>query len=305
MTPFTLRGFRAGWCSGRARWRRWATRSRGWGGRARWCWPRRIRRRGGGAGGALGDRRGRVRGRCDAYAGGGDGAGLAAFRASGADCVVALGGGSTIGLGKAIAVRTGADQVVIPTTYAGSEMTDILGETEGGRKTTRRDPAIRPEVVVYDVDLTLTLPPAMTVTSALNAVAHAVEGLYAPDRNPILSLMAVDGCRAIARSLRAVVDGRRTRRRGATCSMARGCVRRCWATSRWRCITSWRMCWAGRSGRRMRRHAILLPHTAGFNAGAVPELLAPVAEVFGGSVGGACGISPRGAGRRCGWPIWG
>jgi len=74
--------------------------------------------------------------------------------------VVSLGGGSTTGLGKAIAVRTGADQVVIPTTYAGSEMTDILGETSGGEKVTRRDPAIRPEVVIYDVDLTLTLPVA-------------------------------------------------------------------------------------------------------------------------------------------------
>ncbi len=83
---------------------------------------------------------------------------LDAYAASGADCVVALGGGSTIGLGKAIALRSGADQVVIPTTYAGSEMTDILGETEEGRKTTRRDPAIRPETVIYDVDLTLSLP---------------------------------------------------------------------------------------------------------------------------------------------------
>ncbi|MBV8593485.1 MAG: iron-containing alcohol dehydrogenase, partial [Caulobacteraceae bacterium] len=67
---------------------------------------------------------------------------LAIFQERGADCVVALGGGSTTGLGKAIAVRTGADQVVIPTTYAGSEMTDILGETMGGEKRTRRDPAI-------------------------------------------------------------------------------------------------------------------------------------------------------------------
>ena len=70
---------------------------------------------------------------------------LAAFKASGADCVVSLGGGSTTGLGKAIATRTGADQIVIPTTYAGSEMTDILGETSGGEKTTRRDPSILPE----------------------------------------------------------------------------------------------------------------------------------------------------------------
>src|SRR4029077_1546360 len=73
---------------------------------------------------------------------------LQAFRASGASAVVSLGGGSTTGLGKAIAVRTGADQVVIPTTYAGSEMTDILGETAAGDKTTRRSPDIRPETVI-------------------------------------------------------------------------------------------------------------------------------------------------------------
>src|SRR5690606_29679006 len=110
---------------------------------------------------------------------------LAAFREARADCVVALGGGSTIGLGKAIATRTGADQIVIPTTYAGSEMTDILGETADGEKTTRRDPSILPETVIYDVDLTLTLPVAMTVTSGLNALAHAAEALYAVDRNPV------------------------------------------------------------------------------------------------------------------------
>jgi len=108
-------------------------------------------------------------------------AAVAAYQAAGADCVVAVGGGSAIGLAKAIALRTGADQVVVPTICAGSEMTDILGETAGGRKTTRRDPAIRPEVVIYDVDLTLTLPAQMTVTSSLNAIAHGVEVLYATD----------------------------------------------------------------------------------------------------------------------------
>jgi maleylacetate reductase len=108
---------------------------------------------------------------------------LSAYEASAADCVVSLGGGSNTGLGKAIATRTGADQVVIPTTYAGSEMTDILGETAGGEKTTRRDPSILPETVIYDVDLTRSLPPSLTVTSGLNAMAHAAEALYAPDRN--------------------------------------------------------------------------------------------------------------------------
>jgi maleylacetate reductase len=113
------------------------------------------------------------------------------------DGVVAVGGGSTTGLGKAIALRTDLPQIVLPTTYAGSEMTPILGETQDGRKTTQRSPKIQPEVVIYDVDLTLSLPPAMSALSAFNAIAHAVEALYAPDSNPIVALMAAEGVRSI------------------------------------------------------------------------------------------------------------
>ena len=93
-----------------------------------------------------------------------------------ADCTVAIGGGSTTGLGKAMALRANLVQIVVPTTYAGSEATPILGETEAGVKTTRRTLKILPQVIVYDVDLTLSLPVPMSVTSGLNAIAHAVEG---------------------------------------------------------------------------------------------------------------------------------
>jgi alcohol dehydrogenase class IV len=118
-----------------------------------------------------------------------------------ADAVLSVGGGSTTGLGKAIAFRTDLPQIVVPTTYAGSEATPILGETEGGRKVTKSDPRILPEVIIYDVDLTLTLPVALSVTSGINAVAHAVEALYAREANPIISLMAEQGISAITRSL--------------------------------------------------------------------------------------------------------
>jgi maleylacetate reductase len=124
-----------------------------------------------------------------------------AMMACEADCVVALGGGSTTGLGKALALRTGVDQVCIPTTYAGSEMTPILGETKDGLKTTVSDPAVLPETVIYDVDLTITLPPRLAATSGINAIAHAAEALYARDANPVTSLMAQDGIRALARAL--------------------------------------------------------------------------------------------------------
>ena len=90
-----------------------------------------------------------------------------------ADSIVSIGGGSTIGLGKAISIRTGLPHICIPTTYAGSEMTPILGETVDGLKKTRSDPRILPGTVIYDVDFTMTLPPALSATSGVNAIAHA------------------------------------------------------------------------------------------------------------------------------------
>jgi maleylacetate reductase len=122
-------------------------------------------------------------------------------RALDADCAIAVGGGSTTGLGKAIALESGLPIVAVPTTYAGSEMTPIYGLTENGQKKTGRDPRVLPRTVVYDPELTLTLPVQMSVTSGLNAIAHACEGLYAADANPVVSLMAEEGIRALAAAL--------------------------------------------------------------------------------------------------------
>jgi maleylacetate reductase len=123
------------------------------------------------------------------------------FREREADGVITLGGGSSTGLGKAIALRTDCPQLVIPTSYAGSEMTNILGETQDGAKTTKRDAKIQPETVIYDPDLLDSLPEKFAATSGMNAIAHAVEGLYAVDGNPIVSLMAEEGIRALAAAL--------------------------------------------------------------------------------------------------------
>lgn len=117
------------------------------------------------------------------------------------DGLVAVGGGSTTGLAKAIALRTDLPQIVSPTTYAGSEMTPILGETSGGRKVTQSSPKVLPEVVIYDVEQTFTLPVTFSGTSGLNAIAHAVEALYARDRNPITELLAAEGIAALGRAL--------------------------------------------------------------------------------------------------------
>jgi Alcohol dehydrogenase, class IV len=127
-------------------------------------------------------------------------------RASGADGYVAVGGGSTTGLGKAIALEFGLPIIAVPTTYAGSEMTPIWGLTEDGEKKTGRDPKVLPTSVIYDPDLTMSLPTDMSVTSGFNAIAHAVEALYAPDRSPIISLMAEEGVRALNGALSAIVD---------------------------------------------------------------------------------------------------
>jgi alcohol dehydrogenase class IV len=113
-----------------------------------------------------------------------------------ADCCVAIGGGSTIGLGKAIAMDSGLPIVAVPTTYAGSEMTPIYGLTENRLKKTGRDPRVLPKTVIYDPQLTLTLPAQISACSGMNAMAHAVEALYAQDANPIISLMAEESIRS-------------------------------------------------------------------------------------------------------------
>ncbi|KAL7808380.1 hypothetical protein V8C26DRAFT_413235 [Trichoderma gracile] len=131
-----------------------------------------------------------------------------------ADCLVSIGGGSAIGLGKALFVRTGLPHITVPTTYSGSEMTPIVGQTENRVKTTHVDPKAIPAVVIYDVNLTLTLPAKISATSGLNAMAHAVEALYAQDGNPIASMFAIKGIQTLATSLPRImqnpkdVDGR-------------------------------------------------------------------------------------------------
>ena len=126
---------------------------------------------------------------------------LARARQVDADCIVAIGGGSTIGLGKAIALETGLPLVAVPTTYAGSEMTPIYGITETGIKRTGVDARVLPKTVIYDPSLSLALPVALSMTSGINAIAHAAEGLYSKDANPLTMLMAEEGIRAMIESL--------------------------------------------------------------------------------------------------------
>jgi maleylacetate reductase len=206
---------------------------------------------------------------------------LQAVRASGADALIALGGGSTTGLGKAVALRTDLPQIVIPTTYAGSEMTPILGETAGGRKTTVRDLKVLPEVVIYDVELTLSLSPALSATSGMNAIAHAVEALYAKDASPIITIMASEAIGALARALPVIAA--KPRDEEARSDALYGA---------WLCgsvlasvgmALHHKLCHVLGGSFNMphaETHTVLLPHATAFNAEAVPEKLAPVARLL-------------------------
>ena len=130
---------------------------------------------------------------------------VARARQIGADGCIAIGGGSAIGLAKAVAKATGLPILAVPTTYAGSEMTPVWGLTEGSRKTTGRDPRVLPSTVVYDPELTVTLPTRISVASGMNALAHAAEALYAPDGSPVTALMAAESARALTDALPLVV----------------------------------------------------------------------------------------------------
>lgn len=209
-------------------------------------------------------------------------AALQVVRACHADAVLAVGGGSAVGLAKAIALRTDLPQIAVPTTYSGSEMTPILGETEDGVKTTRRTPKVRPGLVIYDVDLTLGLPLAVSGASAMNAVAHAVEAMYAPDRDPLTSLLAETGIGRIARALPVIAgepsnrDARADALYGAwLCGMALGSVsmglhhKLCHILGGMFDLPHALV------------HAVLLPEVVAFNAEAAPQAMAAVGRGLG------------------------
>ncbi|MGE0256999.1 MAG: maleylacetate reductase [Alphaproteobacteria bacterium] len=203
-------------------------------------------------------------------------------RRLGADACVAIGGGSTIGLGKAIALEFGLPIVAVPTTYAGSEMTPIWGLTEGGAKRTGRDPKVLPRTVIYDPELTRGLPAPVAGPSGINAIAHCVEALYAENANPITSLMAEEGIRALAAALPRVVAGkddgeaRSDALYGAwLAGTALGAVGM--ALHHKLCHTL-----GGSFGLpHAETHTIVLPHAAAYNRDAAPAAMARVARALG------------------------
>lgn len=207
-------------------------------------------------------------------------AGLAAARAANADGLIAVGGGSAIGLAKIIARDTALPVIAIPTTYSGSEATTIFGSTDGSRKTTGRDVKVLPRTVIYDPDLTLGLPPAVSAASGMNAMAHCVESFWADGRTPVTLALASEAMRRFANNLPAVVaDGANRDARGE-------CLVAAWLSGTVLSVSNGLQhklahVLGGLGLPHAEAHSIILPHVTRFNLQAAPDAKARLAEAFG------------------------
>jgi maleylacetate reductase len=206
---------------------------------------------------------------------------LAELRSANPDVCIAIGGGSAIGLAKAIALETSLPVVAIPTTYSGSEMTSIWGITGAEGKRTGRDPGVAPRVVIYDPDLTLELPAQISAASGMNAVAHSVEGLYAQNANPVSDALAEESIRLLSMNLQRVVkDPHDKPARSDALEGAHLAGRVLDMTSMG---LHHRLCHV--LGGRFRlphamTHAILLPYVAAFNLSVVPNARERIAQAL-------------------------
>ena len=198
----------------------------------------------------------------------------AAAAEHGIDVVVAIGGGSTIGLAKAIALDRTVRIVAVPTTYAGSEATNVWGLTDADGKKTGTDDRVLPDTVVYDPDLTASLPVELATASGLNAVAHCVDSFWGPDADPIDAALAGEGLRALAQGLR---DGDRS-------GLQYGCYLAAVAFASAGSGLHHKICHV-LGGRfdlpHAATHAIVLPYVLAYNAPAAPDAVARVAAAVG------------------------
>lgn len=222
-------------------------------------------------------------------------AALGVAREQRVDLVVALGGGSAIGLGKAITHRLdGVPLIAIPTTYAGSEMTAVLGITDValGEKRTVLDPGILPRLVLYDPEVTVDLPPSLTASTGINALAHCVEAVYSTSGNALVRLVALDGAGRIARALpRCVEDGTDL---DARSTMLVAAFFAGFSTAHAGMALHHGLCHS--LGGKFRvphgiANAIMLPHVMRYNADAVPAALSEVTLAIGEPADGGTELS--------------
>ena len=205
---------------------------------------------------------------------------LEAARAAPADGLVAVGGGAAIGLAKAIAHDTGLVILAVPTTYSGSEATPIFGLTDGERKITGRDAKVLPRTIIYDPDLTLGLPAAVSAASGLNAIAHCVEAFWADGRTPVTVGLASEAMRRFAKSLPVVVAN------GADATARSECLIGAWLAGTVLAAGTGlhhklAHVLGGLGLPHAETHAIILPHVMRFNLSAAPESKARLGEALG------------------------
>jgi maleylacetate reductase len=208
-----------------------------------------------------------------------------------ADGLLCAGGGSAIGLGKALALRSGLSMVAVPTTYSGSEMTPVWGMSQDGEKRTGRDPAVLPRVVLYDPELFTDLPPSIEAASALNAFAHCADALFSPALDPITRIVAMDGARRISSAL---APGRVEGRLARCTSLAVGAYLGGAAFAAVGGSIHHSLCHllGGRYGLpHAETHAAVLPYVLAATGWSTPAALADLAEALGVSsrdVAGVC-----------------
>jgi maleylacetate reductase len=205
-----------------------------------------------------------------------------AVDAHGSELVVSIGGGSTTGLAKAIALSHGLPILAVPTTYAGSEMTPIYGLTGDRHKQTGKNPVVLPKVVVYDPLLTLGLPASVTGPSAFNSLAHCVEALYVPGRNPVTSAIALEGVRAISGALPRVIGAPTDV--DARSDLLYGAMLGGMALGQTGSGFHHRLCHilGGKFNLvHADTHSVILPHVVAFNAPALPQEVSRLADALG------------------------
>ena len=199
------------------------------------------------------------------------------------EVVVALGGGSAMGVGKGVVSGEGRTLIAIPTTYAGSEMTPVFGTTDRAerRKTVRRDDAVLPKLVIYDPEVTLDLSPELTASTAINALAHCVEACYAREVNPLVPPVALDGIRRIVRSLPlCITNGRNLDARE---DLLTGAYLAGFSIGNATMALHHGLCHVlgGRTGvAHGVLNTIMLPHVMQFNADTVPDAMSAIADAM-------------------------
>jgi maleylacetate reductase len=199
------------------------------------------------------------------------------------EVVVAMGGGSAMGVGKGVVAGEGKSLIAIPTTYAGSEMTPVFGTTDRAerRKSVRRDDSVLPKLTIYDPEVTLDLSPGLTASTAMNALAHCVEACYARDVNPLVPPVALEGIRRIVRSLPlCIANGRNLDARE---DLLTGAYLAGFSIGNARMALHHGICHV-LGGRTWFPHGVLntimLPHVMRFNADAVPDVMDAIARNF-------------------------